>query len=129
MLEYKCYISRDKPNLWSKWYFQQSEEVQGKHDTAFEFLEQRKDWNLPHFNKLSGRGGIGEVRLSGKVAWRIMGFRNTVDGIQFFIVVDNGFHKDNNYNPRKPIDEAHKRIEAVKNDPRKAESCKRPKVN
>ncbi|MCY4345872.1 MAG: hypothetical protein OXC17_03650 [Aestuariivita sp.] len=103
-------------------------EVRAKHDTAFSFLEFRHEWKGPHFKRLAKCDGLGEVRLGGRVAWRILGFRYKKDEIPLFVVVDIGHHKDKVYSPRGLLKRA-KRMEEVKGDPEKAESCERPEGN
>jgi hypothetical protein len=124
---YRCYATNDSPNLWAAWYIEQSPEVQAKHDTVFEFLEQRTDWSPPHYKKLSGQDGLGEVILKGKVAWRIFGFRHSEDYRPTFTVTQIGNHKGNLYSPKNVISNARGRMNDIRNDSRKVSICDRPK--
>lgn len=125
MLRYFCYITRERPNLWSHWYDSQDEAVQAKHDTAFEFLE-AGNWQGPYYKRLKGYGNVGEVRIRSKVQWRIFGFRRPGETTPEFVVVHVGSHKGKVYTPRDVLKQSGKRMKDVQNDPRKADQCKRP---
>jgi hypothetical protein len=125
MLRYYCYITRDTPNLWSKWYDSQDEAVQARHDTAFEFLEDG-NWEGPYYKRLKEYGNIGEVRIRAKVQWRIFGFRKGSSAGPEFVTVHVGSHKGKVYSPKAVLTQAEKRMEEVKDDPNKADPCKRP---
>ena len=127
-LTYRCYITNDEPNLWGKWYRGATEEVQAKHDSVFEFLEARTDWQEPHYKNLQGKQkGLGEVRVGGKVQWRIFGFRKAVDTSREFVVTHVGSHKGNVYSPRDVLKTSHSRMKAVHEDASLATPCRRPK--
>lgn len=104
----------------------QSDEVQAKHESAFEYLEARIDWSLPSYKQLVGFDGLGEVRLQGKLAWRIFGFRRDFCGAREFVVTHIGNHKGNVYSPRKVLKQAAMRMKEIQNDPSKSKSCSRP---
>ncbi|WP_419906866.1 type II toxin-antitoxin system RelE/ParE family toxin [Hoeflea sp.] len=126
MWKYRCYITNDEPNLWSAWYSDQSEAVRAKHDTAFEFLEARIEWDMPRYRKLQNHRGLGEVRLHGNVQWRIFGFCHTEQNDRQFVVLAIGNHKQQRYSPQDVLKTAAKRMNEVRNDPEKAERCERP---
>ncbi len=125
MLRYYCYVTRDEPNLWSKWYDAQDDAVRARHDTAFEFLE-AGNWQEPQYKRLNGYGNIGEVRIRAKVQWRIFGFRRGGTGVQEFVTVHIGSKKGQVYKPKGVLTQAEKRMKEVKDDPNKADRCKRP---
>lgn len=125
MLKYFCYVTRDVPNLWSKWYEAQDDAVQAKHDTAFEFLE-AGNWEGPYYKRLKGYDNIGEVRIRAKVQWRIFGFRRGRTEKPEFVTVHVGSHKGKVYTPKTVLAQAEKRMKVVKHDPNTADPCKRP---
>lgn len=125
MLRYYCYVTRDEPNLWSKWYDAQDDAVQARHDTAFEFLE-AGNWKGPYYKRLKEHGNIGEVRIRAKVQWRIFGFRRGSTAMPEFVAVHVGSHKGNVYSPKGVLGQAAKRMKEVQNDPNKADTCERP---
>lgn len=102
--------------------------MQAKHDTAFEFLE-AGNWQGPYYKRLKGYGSVGEVRVRSKVQWRIFGFRRSDETVLEFVVVHIGSHKGKVYTPRDVLKQSEKRIKEVQNDPRTADSCKRPSQN
>jgi len=119
------YITRDEPNLWSKWYDSQDEAVQAKHDVAFEFLE-AGNWQGPYYKRLNTYSNIGEVRIRGGVQWRIFGFRRSITAIPEFVTVHIGSHKGRVYSPKGVLKQSEKRLKEVQDDPNKADPCKRP---
>ncbi len=125
-LNYYCYVTSKKPNLWSNWYHDQDEAVQAKHDTAFEFLEAYDDWREPQYKRLGSFGNVGEVRIRGKVQWRIFGFRRDSEGSKEFVVVHVGHHKQNVYKPKRVREQSEKRMKEIQDDPKKADRCDRP---
>ena len=124
----RCYVTSDKPNLWAVWYAGASQEVQAKHDTAFEYLEAWPIWTEKHYKNLKGKHkGLGEVIIKGSVQWRIFGFQQSGVGKREFTVTHVGSHKDKVYSPANVMDSAHKRMVGIKNDASKAAKCPRPK--
>lgn len=100
--------------------------MRAKHDAAFQFLEANVEWSEPQYKRLRNYDGLGEVRLQGKVAWRVFGFRRTEDNIREFIVLAVGNHKQQVYRPKNVLKTATRRMKEVQNDPKKAEYCERP---
>jgi transcriptional regulator with XRE-family HTH domain len=92
MWTYRCYDDGRKPNLWQRWY-DSSPDFQGSHDSIFEMLESRVNWGPPHAKFLDSENRIIEVRLTGKVKHRILGFYGDTRGE--FIVLGTCFHKQN----------------------------------
>ena len=124
MWSYKCYVTRERPNLWAYWYAQ-NPGLRGAHDATFRILEQRDVWQRPNFKILKKRGGLGEVLFkANKVQWRVFGFFGPND--KEFIVLGCGYHKDRVYKPRDIIKTCHAHMLEVKDDPKNAKPCRRP---
>lgn len=123
MWTYRCYNDSSAPNLWRNWY-DNNPDYQGSHDSVFGMLEQQDQWREPHAKILDKNNGIIEVRLTGIVRHRVLGFYGSVR--REFIVVATCHHKGEVYTPkniRKTAAERRKRIEA---DIGEAPSCERP---
>lgn len=124
MWTYECYINRDRPNLWWKWYTDHAE-ANSQHDAAFDLLEQEDTWRAPLAKTIKGKNfrGLIEVRLKAQVQWRILGF---YQGKRHFIVTAIGYHKGRVYSPKSLLETAKKRMDEVKKDGSKAKRCERP---
>jgi hypothetical protein len=96
MWKYRCYNDGRHPNLWRRWY-DSNPKFQGSHDSIFEMLESRQNWGPPHAEFLDKENRIVEVRLTGKVKHRILGFYSDVRGE--FIVLGPCIHKQGVYTP------------------------------
>ena len=110
-------------NLWQTSYDSAADEVKAKHDAKWEFLEANEaaEWGKVDTKTFDG---FVEVRLPGKVAWRIMGFFGP--GEHEFTVVLICFHKGQQYTPKKCLKTAKTRTLEVENDLRRRASCARP---
>lgn len=119
---YKCYDDGHMPNLWQRWYGENTA-YQGTHDGVFDIIEQQEAWINPYYTKALG-SDLVEVRLSGTVQWRIFGFYGAKR--RQFVVVTTGNHKENVYDPRDVKKTAIKIINAIKSGTKEAKDCERP---
>lgn len=125
MWTFRCYDDGGTPNLWQRWYDENSD-YQGSHDSIFEMLESRQNWGPPYTEFLDKENRIVEVRLTGKVKHRILGFYGDVRNE--FIVVATCFHKQDVYTPADIKDTAARRKREIAQKKTKAISCVRPSV-
>jgi len=97
----------------------------GVHDSVFRMLEQQSSWRGPHCKKLVGKAykGLFEVRIRGKVQWRIFGF---FEPDTTYVVTAIGNHKGNVYQPKAILKTATKRMNEIKTGNSKAAICERP---
>jgi len=123
MWSYRCYDDGKVPNLWQRWY-DAHPEVQGSHDAVFHFLEQRDQWREPFSKVFDKNLKIIEVRLNGKVKYRILGFYGSAQ--HEFIVVATCSHKQSVYDPPDVKMTAGKRKKEIEANPGKAQLCVRP---
>ena len=79
------------------------------------------NWGPPHTEFLDTENRIIEVRLTGKVKHRILGFYGDTRGE--FIVLGTCFHKQNVYSPPG----IKQRKNEIEMDQRRAITCVRPK--
>lgn len=93
----------NRPNLWDRWYAQQSKRVKARHDTVLRMLNSVTIWQDPFFHSLGGKG-IEQILVHADLQWRVLGYRN--DDLTEFTVVGVCYHKDRNYMPRKAIETA-----------------------
>lgn len=124
MWTYRCYVKRDCPNLWEKWYVE-NPTLQGAHDRVFYVLEQRNPWTGPNYKRLEDRKGLCEVKFqANNVQWRIFGFFS--GNSKEFVVLGVGNHKGKVYKPKSILDTCSKRMKEVQDDPKLATTCERP---
>lgn len=123
MWTYRCYDDGRQPNLWQRWY-DANPDFQGTHDAIFETLESRLNWGPPHADYLDSNYRIVEVRLTGKVKHRILGFYGNVRGE--FVVLGTCFHKQNVYHPPGIKVTVIDRKNEIQNNQGKAIACVRP---
>jgi hypothetical protein len=124
MWKYRCYDDGRRPNLWQRWY-DSSPDFQGSHDSIFEMLESRNTWGPPHADFLDKENRIVEVRLTGKVKHRILGFYGEARGE--FIVLGTCAHKQTVYTPRNIRETVVSRKTEIQKNPGRAHACVRPK--
>ena len=125
MWNYRCYDDGQSPCLWKRWYANDADKAaQGSHDSVFGILEQQLQWREPYAKLLDKNNGIIEVRLSGRVQWRILGFYG--DERCVFVVVAICYHKEKVYTPRDVIKTARRRKAEIQIDLGKALVCERP---
>jgi hypothetical protein len=124
MWTYRCYNDGGEPNLWQRWY-EANPDYQGTHDSIFEMLESRVNWGPPHAEFLDTENRIIEVRLTGKVKYRILGFYGEVRGE--FVVLGTCFHKQNVYTPPSIRDTVVVRKNEIQSNQGRAVACVRPK--
>lgn len=110
--------------MWQRWYAS-NPDFQGSHDSIFEMLETRMNWGPPHTEFLDTENRIIEVRLTGKVKHRILGFYGDTRGE--FIVLGTCFHKQNVYSPPGIKQAVVDRKNEIEMDQRRAITCVRPK--
>jgi hypothetical protein len=122
MWKYRCYDDGRQPNLWQRWYEAHSD-YQGSHTAVFDFLEQCVQWKMPWADTLGD--GLIEVRLSGKVKWRVLGYYSDVR-VEFVVVLVCN-HKQNVYAPKDAIPTAKKRMRDIKAGKQRTIICVRPK--
>ena len=96
---------------------------QGTHDSVFGMLEQQNQWTRTVWTKRF-EDGIVEVRLNGKVKWRVLGYYGDVQ--REFVVVLICNHKGKVYVPKGALRTAAARMNAIKAGREKAVSCVRP---
>jgi hypothetical protein len=125
MWTYSCYDDGGQPNLWQRWY-DSNLEFQGSHDAIFGMLEDRQSWGPPHAEFLDKENRIIEVRLTGKVKHRILGFYSE-DVRGEFIVLGTCFHKQDVYTPPDIRSTVVDRKNEIKKNRGKAIACVRPK--
>jgi hypothetical protein len=124
MWTYRCYDDGGAPNLWQRWY-DSSPDFQGSHDSIFEMLESRVNWGPPHTEFLDTENRIIEVRLTGKVKHRILGFYGDTHGE--FIVLGTCFHKQSVYSPPDIKQTVIDRKNEIQRNQGRAIACARPK--
>lgn len=112
-------------NIWSDWYDAAGDEVQGKHDSTLEHLEQNLTWREPHADNLAD--GLVEIRIRGQVQWRVLGYYGP--GKLEFTVVLICNHKGKTYSPADSLKTAAKRKKDIENGKAKADICERPGKN
>jgi hypothetical protein len=124
MWTYRCYDDGGTPNLWQRWY-DSNPDFQGSHDSIFEMLEGRVNWGPPHTEFLDTENRIIEIRLTGKVKHRILGFYG--DTRSEFIVLGTCFHKQKVYSPAGIRQTVIDRKNEIKRNQGRAITCARPK--
>jgi len=124
MRTYRCYDDGRQPNLWRRWY-DSHPDFQGSHDSVFEMLESRMNWGPPHAEFLDKENRIVEIRLTGKVKHRILGFYGQVRGE--FIVLGSCIHKQKVYTPHGIKETVINRKTEIESNQQKAIVCARPK--
>jgi hypothetical protein len=119
-----CYDESDGRSLWRDWYNSASDEVKEKYDTKWEFLEvnEASEWGKVDTKTFND---FVEIRLPGKVAWRVMGFFGP--GRHEFTVVLVCFHKGAQYTPKKCLKTVKSRISEVRQNLNRRKLCARPK--
>lgn len=121
---YRCYNDGGSPSLWERWY-RETPDVQGSHDSVFEGLESMLSWREPWTKFFDKKERVIEVRLSGRVEWRVFGFHS--GAAREFVVLGVGYHKQRVYTPadiRKTLIKRKRDIEAEFG---KAIACARPR--
>jgi hypothetical protein len=88
-------------------------------------LEDRHNWGPPHTEFLDKDNRIIEVRLTGKVKHRILGFYGSTRGE--FIVLGTCTHKQNVYDPPSIKDTVVNRKNEIESNQGRAIACVRPK--
>lgn len=126
MWTYRCYDDGETPNLWDRWYLANAD-FNGQHDAIFDMLEQLVSWREPHAKFFITEERIIEIRLTGPVKHRVLGYYG--DGARWeFVVLGVCNHKGAVYDPpdiRKTVVKRKKEIErGLKN----ALACERPSV-
>ncbi|MCK1562454.1 hypothetical protein IVB08_00315 [Bradyrhizobium sp. 173] len=124
MWKYRCYDDGGQPNLWRRWY-ESNADVQGSHDSVFDGLETMVSWREPWTKFIDKGERIIEVRLSGKLEWRVFGFHSGAQ--REFVVLGAGSKKGKVYTPADIKKTVIKRKKEVEADLGKAPSCGRPK--
>jgi len=125
MWTYRCYNDGGQPNLWQRWY-DLHPDYQGSHDAIFGMLETRLNWGPPHADFLDKDNRIVEVRLTGKVKYRILGFYSETARKEF-VVLGTCNHKQNVYDPPGIKETVVTRKSEIQRDQGKAIACVRPK--
>jgi hypothetical protein len=120
---YQCYDDGKQPNLWQRWY-EKHPEAQGRHDAAFDMIEQMDVWQKP---RVKSFGKITEVILNGPVAHRIFGFFGSDPHV--FIVTGVGYHKDQRYYPTDILKTVVKRRKEIEDGFNKPLSVNRPEAS
>jgi hypothetical protein len=124
MWTYRCYNDGGQPNLWQRWYAS-NPGFQGSHDSIFAMLESRQNWGPPHTEFLDKENRIIEVRLTGKVKHRILGFYGDARGE--FIVLGTCTHKQDVYDPPDIKNTVVTRKSEIQSNKGRAIACVRPK--
>ena len=123
MWSYRCYDDGKPGCPWQRWY-DENPDFQGSHDSVFDTLEGLNNWGPPEADILDKDNRIIEVRLSGKVKHRLLGFYG---GTRYeFVIVGFCYHKQRNYYPPAIKNTVVKRKRAIENDAKRAKSCTRP---
>lgn len=110
--------------MWQRW-FDGTPDAQGSHTAIFDGLEQRLQWQEPWSKVLDKNNKIIEVRITGPIQWRVLGFYG--DKRNEFVVVAVCNHKGKIYSPPDIKKTAVKRKKEIEKDPGKAPSCVRPR--
>ena len=127
MWTYFCYDNEKEESLWHVWYAARDDDTKASHDYAFEYLEPRenREWyNTPHFGPLVPKKGIYEIRLPGKLKWRLAGYFGP--GVKQFTIVLICNHKGQIYDPPDSKKTAVKRKSQIESGKRKRKQCVRP---
>ena len=125
-----CYDERGKISLWQAWYDSCDDATKASHDYALEFLEVREhhDWiGTPHFGPLVPQKGIYEIRLPGKIKWRLLGYFGPRPAQFTVVLICN--HKGPVYEPKDSRKTAVKRKGDIESGKRKRIHCVRPGKN
>lgn len=123
---YRCYDDGGAPNLWRRWY-DANPDFHASHDSTFDILEQRENWGEPHCKYINKNERILEVRLTGKIKYRIFGIYDPLSSARRqFIVLAIGSHKGSVYSPRNVLKTIVSRKVEVLNGSVAAPSCARP---
>jgi hypothetical protein len=124
MWTYRCYDDGGRPNLWQRWY-DSHVHFQGTHNSIFDILEQRLQWGKPHADFFDKDNRILEVRLTGKVKYRILGFHSGAR--QEFVIIATCSHKQRVYDPKDIRRTAIRRKQEIAQNPARAPHCVRPR--
>ena len=72
------------------------------------------NWQRPHYRELTGAcQGLGEIRVSAEVEWRLIGRRDTAEDSFTVLIICR--HKDRNYDPRDALETAMRRWHEIEN--------------
>jgi hypothetical protein len=123
MWVYRCYNDGNSPHLWKGWYDGHAA-YRGTHDAIFDILEQQVAWKEPWAKFFDKPNRIIEVRLTGDVKYRILGFYGQAR--MEFIVLGICSHKQRVYDPPDIRKTAVRRKSEIEKNPAKALRCVRP---
>ena len=112
-MKWFCYPTGDEPDLWARWFAQQSKRAQAKHATVMRFLSDGH-WQRPHYRELTGKPqGLGEIRVSTEVEWRLIGRRDEAEDSFTLLIICH--HKGKVYTPTNALDTALARWREIEN--------------
>lgn len=123
MTDFYCYDDGKTPNLWKRWYDDQSDRVQARHDAVIRILKTLNPWRNPYFHPL-GNKGIGQIILKTDVQWRVLGF-HSADRTEFTVVY-TCYHKGDVYTPRDAQMTAETRMNEILGDLTRRKPCVPP---
>jgi hypothetical protein len=126
MWTFFCYDDGQPKDLWQTWYDGLDGDTKGRHDVALDFLEVRENhewYNTPHFGELVPDEGIYEIRIRGKIQWRLAGYFSPNKEFTIVLICN---HKQNVYNPRNAKKTAVKRRKQIESGSKTRKLCVRP---
>jgi hypothetical protein len=123
MWRYWWYADPKGPDPWRAWYDKQDAQVKGRHDNVFRILESRSDWREPYAKKL--HDGLLEIRLTGRVQHRLLGFCWPNTPFEFVFVIACT-HKGALYKPKNALGTASQRKTELLDGSTWIKSCVRP---
>lgn len=121
---YRCYDDGKSPDLWRRWY-DANPDIHGTHDSTFDILEQQDRWAKPHCDFINKDERLLEIRLNGKVKFRIFGYYD-LEVRKQFVVLGIGNHKGPVYSPKDILKTIILRKKEVLNGAATAHHCPRP---
>lgn len=121
-----CYDDGEIPNLWERWYASKepSKRAKAKHDDVMDALRQISPWRKPYYDSF-GTKGLGEIRITSDIQWRIFGFFDDARTQATFTVVLVCSHRER-YEPRNCIEKAENRMAELRNGLARRQPCDPP---
>lgn len=131
MVDFYCYndmkgkpdANGQRPNLWRRWYDEQSRRVKAKHDSVLRILTKLTVWGDPYFHGLGGNG-LEQIIIKTDVQWRIVGYRS--EDLKEFTVVSVCYHKDRQYYPKDAEATAERIMNEIKEGTSERIPCEPP---
>ena len=126
MWTFYCHDDGKNPDLWARWYANDaSERDRAAHDQTFDILEKQVIWKEPQVKTLSG--GLCEIRISGSVKWRLLGFYYPKGIRRVFTLLMFCYHKQRRYSPPDALNMARSRMKALMANKARVHRSARPR--